>query len=211
MRLDIIAKHTSTFFMKQKCLILLISLLFVTCLFAQQKNMRYLIISKADTVGQMTILQRISGNDISYTVASTVTTKMLMTIKVNVREEANYHNKKLMASSSQRIINDKPQAGKQTKAYQNFYLITDDAKQDTLRETEINFDFSMLYFYEPTGIKNVYSNYYQTKLPIQHQEAHSYVINLPEGGANVYHYTNGICSRVDMRNPLFTAQMILTP
>ena len=195
---------------KNRFVLLIIALIVsVTHLFAQQKNLNYSIISKGDTVGKMQIMQHISGTDISYSVSSTVTTKMLMTIKVNVHEEAQYHNKKLMSSSSQRIINDKPKANKQTKWYQNYYLVSDDNKQNTLQEKEITYDFSMLYFKEPSDIKKIYSNYYQTNIPIQQQDAHSYQINLPDGGSNTYYYINGVCSHVDMHSTLFNAQMVL--
>ena len=181
-----------------------------TYLFAQQNNLNYTIISKGDTVGQMQITQRKSGNDISYSVASVVTTKMLMTVKVNVQEEAKYHNKKLMASSSQRTINDKPKANKQTVARDNYYLIMNDNQQDTLQEKEITYDFSMLYFKEPVDIKKVYSNYYQINIPIQQQDVHSYQISLPEGGSNTYYYSNGVCSRVEISSTFFNAQMMLS-
>ena len=180
-----------------------------TSLFAQQKSIGYAIINKGDTIGQMQIFQKTSGNDIAYSVASTVTTKMLMKVKVDVQEMAQYHNKKLVVSSSQRFINDKPKANKQTKAYGNYYLIRDDDKEDTLALKEITYDFSMLFFKEPAGVKQVYSNYYQTNLPIQQQESHSYKIDLPEGGSNTYYYNNGLCIRVDLHSSLFTAQMIM--
>lgn len=198
--------------MKQKRVALLIVALLTSasCLFAQENTLYYSIINKGDTVGQMQISQRKSGNDIYYSVASEVTTKMLMTIKVNVQEEAKYHNKKLLTSSSQRTINGRPKANKHTEAHEDYYLVTDDKQTDTLHEKEILYDFSMLYFIEPENIKKVYSNYYQIDLPIQKQNEHSYQVTLPEGGSNTYYYTNGVCSRVDMKSALFNAQMILS-
>ncbi len=199
--------------MRKKSIIVLVALLSTAAppVSAQQKKLTYSIISKGDTVGQMQIAQRILGSDISYSVASTVTTKMLMTIKVNVEEEVQYYNNKLIKSSSQRMINDKPKANKRTEAHENYYLLSNDNNQDTLREKEITYDFSLLYFKEPVGVKKVFSNYYQVSLPIQQLDAHSYQINLPEGGVNTYYYSNGKCNRVDMQSPLFNAQMTLNP
>ncbi len=177
--------------------------------FAQQKNLNFSIISKGDTVGKMQINQTISGRDSKYSVVSSVTTRLLMTVKVNVQEEAQYHDKKLVASSSRRIINDKPKAYRQTRAMNDSYLVSDDEKTDTLNEKEIVYDFSQLYFREPTGVKQVYSNYYLKQLPLIVLEAHSYEVDLPEGGSNVYYYSNGICTKVDIRSSLFNAQMLL--
>ena len=38
---------------------------------------------------------------------------------------------------------------------------------------------------------------------------HTYQIDLPEGGSNIYYYENGVCRKVDIRGALFNAQMIL--
>ena len=171
--------------------------------------MSYSIINKGDTVGQMQITKRIAGEDIFFMVASTVQTKMLMNIKVNVQEEAHYRKGELLSSSSKRFVNDKPKGEKRTERNGDGYLITDGDKQDKLNQKSILYDFCMLYFKEPVNTKEVYSNYFQKNLPIQVQNNHTYEIDLPEGGQNIYYYTNGTCSRVDIHNAFYNSQMIV--
>lgn len=197
-------------FVNQKFSLLLVGVLGAFSFsFAQQKALRYTIISKNDSVGNMQAVQKISGDDIVYNIISNVETKLLMAIKVNVQEEVHYHKEKLIVSSSKRMVNDKPKGNKQTKAVTEGYLLTDDGKESKLNQKSIGYDFARLYFKEPISINQVYSNYYQKMLPIKTVGSHTYQIDLPEGGSNTYYYENGVCEKVDIRGALFNAQMIL--
>ena len=170
--------------------------------------MTYSIINKGDTIGKMQIQQRIAGDDLFFSLVSNVETRMLMNIKVNVQEEAHYHKGKLMLSSSKRFVNDKLKGSKETRANGDYYLLSG-AKEDKLNQKQISYNFPMLYFNEPVGVLQIYSDYYQRNLPIQDKSKHIYTINLPEGGSNTYSYANGICNKVDIHSHFFSAQMLL--
>ena len=189
--------------------LILISVLFSSQLIAQQKTIQYSIINKGDTIGNTQFVQRINGDDMFITVTSLIVTKMLVNIKVNVEEQAHFIDGKLVLSTVKRYLNDKPKANKETKASGDFYLLSDDKKQSRLNQKQINYNVSMLFFKEPVGISHVYSDFYQKFVTIQSKEKHIYKVDLPEGGSNVYYYTSGICSKVDLHNSLFNAQMLL--
>lgn len=176
---------------------------------AQQKNISYTIVSKNDSIGTMKATQRISGDDAVYTLISVVETKILMTIQVNVQEEAHYHKEKLLSSSSKRIVNGRPKGNKQTNWASDGYVVTDDGKKSRIDFKSIPYDFLKLYFKEPVAVSQVYSDYYQKLLSIKTVNPHVYQIDLPEGGSNTYYYENGVCRKVDIRGALFNAQMIL--
>ena len=197
-------------FLNQKILLLVINILgCVSFSFAQQKTVSYTIINRNDSVGNMQAVQKISGDDIVYNLSSLVEIRMLISIRVHLLEEAHYHKEKMVLSTSKRTVNEKLRGSKQTKATNEGYLITDDGEQSRLNQKSISYDFPRLYFKEPAGISQIYSDYYQKVLTIKIIKPHVYQINLPEGGSNTYYYENGVCQKADLHSTLFNAHMIL--
>ena len=177
--------------------------------FAQQKSVNYTILNRNDSIGNMEAIQRISGDDIVYNLASIVEIRILISIRVILLEEAHYHKDKLVLSTSKRTVNDKLRGSKQTKAANDSYITTDDGEESRLNQKSISYDFPMLYFKEPLGVSQIYSDYYQKILSIKTIKPHVYQISLPEGGSNTYYYENGVCRKADLHSTLFNAQMIL--
>lgn len=64
---------------------------------------------------------------------------------------------------------------------------------DALPTNEISFTTSSIYFFEPIGIKSLYSSNFHQMLPVQKKENGIYEIVLPDGKVNSYYFKNGIC------------------
>src|SRR4051812_11760535 len=63
---------------------------------AQQQSHRYSVLYKGESIGTMYLTQVQSGDELSVKITSNVQMRMLMSIKVNVAEEASYKQDKLM-------------------------------------------------------------------------------------------------------------------
>lgn len=191
-------------------IILLVSILLSFPVFAQQQAFTYNIMYKNNIIGHMQYVQQKSGNHLYLKIVSDAETKMLMSIKVNVQEEAHYTNDKLVYSHVYRYVNGKTKVNKQTKAFGNTYQTSSNGKSGSVITQQIDWNFTMFYCKEPLNISQVYSDAFQQFITIKALQPHVYQVELPDGNYNVYYYKNGICNKVDVHNTWCTIQMQLT-
>lgn len=176
---------------------------------AQQQAHRYAVLYKGKNVGTMYLTQIQTGDALLVKITSQVQMQMLMSIKVNVTEEASYHQDKLIYSSVYREVNGKQKANRQTKYCNGCYEITTEGKKTVLKKAGINYNLVRLYCKEPVNITQVYSDAFQQFLNLKAVDAHTYKLELPDGNYNVYHFKNGICNRVEVHSAFYTIQMQL--
>lgn len=69
-------------------------------------------------------------------------------------------------------------------------------KEYELEKFDISFPAALLYFKEPIGIKQIYSERFLEYCPIESSGDHKYVIHLPNGKENIYTYENGMLKMV---------------
>jgi hypothetical protein len=189
--------------------LLLFFVLFAAPSIAQQQAHRYAVLYKGKNVGTMYLTQIQSGDALLVKVTSNVQMHMLMSIKVNVTEEASYHQDKLIYSSVYREVNGRLKANRQTKYCNGCYEIITEGKRTVLKKTGINYNLVRLYCKEPVNITQVYSDAFQQFLNLKAIGIHIYKLELPDGNYNVYHFQNGICNRVEVHNTFYTIQMQL--
>src|SRR3954462_129829 len=107
---------------------------------AQQQSHRYSVLYKGERVGTMYLAQIQSGDELSVKITSNVQMHMLMSIKVNVAEEASYKQDKLMYSSVYREVNGRQKANRQTKYCNGCYEIITEGKRSVLNKTRIQYN-----------------------------------------------------------------------
>ena len=183
--------------------------LFTISSIAQQQSHHYAVLYKGKNVGTMYLTQIQTGDALSVKLTSKVKMQMLMSIKVNVAEEASYQQDKLIYSSVYREVNGKQKANRQTKYCNGCYEIITEGKKTVLKKTGINYNLVRLYCKEPVNITQVYSDAFQQFLNLKAIGAHKYKLELPDGNYNVYNFQNGICSRVEVHITFYTIQMQL--
>ena len=176
---------------------------------AQQQVHHYTVLYKGKNVGTMCLNQMQTGDALLVKITSNVYMHMLMSIKVNVAEEASYHQDKLMYSSVYREVNGKQKANRQTKYSNGYYEIVTEGKKTVLNQTGINYNLVRLYCKEPVNITQVYSDAFQQFLKLKALSTHKYRLELPDGNYNLYYFQNGLCNRVEVHNTFNTIQMQL--
>jgi len=165
---------------------------------------------KADNqIGSFTVTETIAGSTKTIKLESHIATSFIVDIKVDATEQAVFQNGFVNESSIYRKVNGNVKANKKLKAYNNGYIISEDNKNDTVRNTRIGFNLMCLYNEEPVSISKVYSDNYEKFLAIKKEEPHVYRIDIPDGSYNVYYYTNSRCTKVEMHQTLYTVTMVL--
>lgn len=84
----------------------------------------------------------------------------------------------------------------------NSYTIVKDGKTSKLEVPEIKYCVGDLYFSEPKGIKQVFSNMYGKFLTIQPLANNTYKINLPDGKTSTYKYISGRLESIEVEMQL---------
>lgn len=184
-------------------------ILFVFPAAAQQQTYHYNVLYKGDNIGNMYLSQVQTGDELMVKVTSNIHMRALVSIKVQIAEEASYKEDKLMYSSVYREVNGKQKRNRQTKYCNGCYELTSEGKKSKLDKTDIHYNLIRLYCKEPLNSTQVYSDAFQQFLTIKAVDAHQYKLALPDGNYNMYYYKNGICNKVEIHHTFYSIQMLL--
>lgn len=66
-----------------------------------------------------------------------------------------------------------------------------------------------LYFKEPVGLTEIFSEVFGKMVPVTEVKPHKYSIKLPDGKKNTYTYENGVVVEVEVPSPVGTAHIRL--
>lgn len=196
--------------MKPNNLTLLVVLLgIMISINAQEKKLEYNIKRNGDVVGNVHFIQGVAGNRTVLTMESEVNTRFIFNFKTNAKEEVIYDNGIMTWSSIVRKQNDNVKIDKKTKASGNSYIVYKGSKTERLNNYPIRYNMLSIYISEPVNISKVYSDYFQQQIDIQKIADHRYKIKFPDGNYNEYFYTNGVCSKIEVHNSLYSATVEL--
>ena len=190
-------------------ILLLILILFVLRLSAQQNLSTYVVRYKGDDIGTLKLQQTVKGDTIHYRMTSDIKTRFIFNIRVKSFEESEFQKGRLIYSAVNRTVNGDEKVKKQTRAGNKIYTLSDEGKSVVLYNESIGYNLMRMYCLEPLNISKVYSDNYQKFLPITKIKPHTYKVVLPDGNYNYYSYTNGICSKVEVFNTLYNMEMHL--
>ena len=189
--------------------LMLILFVFSFSIFGQDQLLKYDVVYKGNSIGNMQVSQNKMDGKVNLKMISNVQMHLLFGIKMTSQEESSFQNGKLIYSSVYRQVNGKEKANKQTRAIGNNYQTWSEGIVNRLSNGSIEYNIHSLYFHEPIDLQKVYSDNYQQILPIKKMQEHSYKIELPDGNCNYYFYKDGICNRVNVHTSMVTVDMLL--
>ena len=183
---------------------------FVTAFaFSQEKKLEYNIKRNGDVVGNILFIQNSNGNRTTLKMESEVRIRFVFLITVKAQEETIYDNGIMTWSSVFRKTNENVKADKKTKAAGSSYTIYKGSNAETLNNYPIRYNMLSIYILEPVNISKVYSDNFQQFIDIQKLEERHYKIKFPDGNYNEYYYNNGVCTKVEVHNTLYSATVEL--
>jgi hypothetical protein len=176
---------------------------------AQEKRLVYTIKRNGDVVGNIHFFQGIAGNRTVLTLESEVNTHFIFNFKTSAKEEAIYDNGIMTWSSIFRKLNGNVKVDKKTKVNGNAYIVSKGNKTETLNNYPIRYNMLSIYISEPINISKAYSDYFQQQIDILKVADHHYKIKFPDNNYNEYFYSNGVCSKIEVHNNLYSATVEL--
>jgi hypothetical protein len=171
--------------------------------FATEELYTYTVSRNGNNIGQMKLSRKISGEDVHLTIKSEVKTRFIMNINVNTIDQAQFNDGTLLYSTVLRTVNGNEKDAKKTRLINNKYEIQSGSGSVKPFKGHITYNMMMLYFKEPVGITQVYSDSFQQFISINRIGEHIYRLNLPDGNYNDYHFQKGICSKVSVHHSLY--------
>lgn len=162
----------------------------VNSLFAQ--TLFYDIYKGSDRIGEIKVEKKISGNKVQYEANSEANFRVLFKNKLTTHTAADFVDNKLEYSMSKIVLNDKIREHTVTKKEGEYYSYYQHPKSNSRKKVS-PFPISsiILYYKEPVGVKEVFSENYQQMCTLSLIGDHAYELALPDGKINQYIYKNG--------------------
>lgn len=195
-------------------LVVLVLLLFMTAtVFGQTisnlKTLKYTVYRHGDEVGWINLSKFDAGNRSTISLASEVSFHVLFKFTVKANEKAEFMNGKMVHSYIYRKMNGNVKADKHTWYTDHGYEVEEASVKKIVDVKNVMYNVDCLYFREPVGISEVYSDNFQQFVTIEKKPKGFYRIKFPDGNTNDYYYKNGVCAVIHVDNTWYSADIIL--
>jgi hypothetical protein len=192
----------------------LVILLFIATAVSGQTNatvhqLKYAVMRNGAEIGWICLSKSEADNQSTIRLTSEVSVRLLFKFTVKANEQAEFSNGKLVHSYIYRKMNGNVKADRHTRFTGNGYEVSDPSGKKELNLNYVNYNMNCLYFQEPVGIAQVYSDNFQQFVPIEKKPEGYYIVKLPDGNSNQYYYKNGVCVAVHVNHTWYAADIIL--
>lgn len=166
------------------------------------------IIKKNSRIGYIDIEKTSLNKITTYTLDSEVKVKVVFNFSAIGREKSIYKDDTLIFSSIYRKLNNKVKLNQSLFFVNGKYLLKKKNKKEEINIDVINSNLVTLFFYEPVGIQEIYSDKYKKMVKITPIGNSRYKVVLPNKSTSIYHYQNGKCTMIDVVGSFFKVKLV---
>jgi hypothetical protein len=160
-------------------------------------------------VGSMKITRTLSGSNILYQIESTNHVSYLFgEIDVKHSSSASFLNGVLQKSNSKTDKNGKLESSCETVLSGSVYKIKTH-QTIAVYSSPIRYSIFSMYYNEPKGLKEIFSEEYGKMVPISEVKPHRFMVSFPDGKKYHYDFENGVISDVEVPSAVGTVHMRL--
>ncbi|MDQ3537071.1 MAG: hypothetical protein M3421_15750 [Bacteroidota bacterium] len=170
--------------------------------FGQELN--YTILWKNDSIGFLKANRGPSNNFVKYNIQSDVSVRFLAKVDMVYKFENIYSNGVLVKGTSSNFVNDKKRSFTLIKWDGKNYTAQVDDDEVSVPNKPIKFSMTSLYYKEPIGLNEIFSERFAVYCAINEISPHKYELTLPNGKKNYYTYKDGICTLVEVNHAIAT-------
>ena len=205
------AERLTIIMRKASRMLLLFILLILIGYFAlpQDTQLQYSIKRKGSEIGIISFSQQHSGNKSVLRMESKIKTRFIFLFTAMGQEESVFENGIMISSFIYQKLNGNERVNKKTQLMGRNYVVTKGKESETISSYPISYNMICLYAREPVNTSKIYSDTFQRFLDIQTLGDHYYKIEFPDGNYNEYHYSNGLCTNVEVHNRLYRSSFEL--
>lgn len=172
------------------------------------EKISFSVIRNESSIGFIDIEKTIIDKTTTYIINSEVNAKVILNFNAIGKEKSIYNEDTLIYSSVYRKLNDKVKLNQSLSLNNGKYILKIKDRKETLHFDVINRNFVTLYFFEPKGISQVYSDKYKEMVKITPISEGNYKVILPDNSTNIYHYKNGKCNLIEVEGTFYKIKLI---
>lgn len=182
--------------MKQLVLIVMILSFPLGFLLAQTVHLD--VMMDNDKCGEISVFAKKQGKQTEYEMTSNVKVRMIFEITMEGKTNDVFKDGKLFSSNAKRTSSIGSE-NKETKLLWDGkkYNITKSSDSPSTVTTPITYCLTDLYFKEPIGVSQVFSEMQGTFLPLTNLQNHQYQLQVNDSKKDVYTYANGKLVKVE--------------
>lgn len=197
----VIQETIKTFALKTKTTLFIIAILISGSLAAQ--NIRYNVVKGSKTIGSMDINRIQNGNSVRYDIKNDVEFTLLFSFTSVYWLSETFENGLLQKGDSHNLFNGRKQKYTNVERVDGKYYVSEDGVRSYITSKDVSYTVSNLYFTEPVGITEVFSQWFGKYLTMKKIGDHFYEMTSPDG-VNTYKYKDGICTEVKVSRDFAT-------
>lgn len=145
-----------------------------------------------DPIGEIVVEKVTRGNKVHYEANSEAKFRILWMNELTTSTAADFINNELSYAASKITLNEKVREHATTKKDGAFYRYYNHPDKHVKKEHPPIVNSTVaLYYAEPVGVKQVFSENYQQLCKLKVIGANAYELTLPNGKVNQYFYKNG--------------------
>jgi len=154
------------------------------------------VIKGSKKLGDMIVERIASGDELRYNINSSVTFKILFSFTVDFKCYANYQNGVLVKEYTLNELNGRVQNESELNKTTFGYELVSSGVSTQVKDP-IDYSIAAIYYQEPFDGQEVFSPAFGQFLKFK-QIGHGKYEMISPDGQNIYHYENGLCTRVDV-------------
>lgn len=186
-------------------------LAFVLPLFVNAQSFSYQIKAMGVKAGTLEVSKKsVNGTDQYVLESHSSVDYLLGKIKVDHVTRCTYKDGVLQNSYVRNDKNDKVEYYSSISYDGTTYNITNEKGKKTMSEPVV-FAICHIFFSEPVGKTEVFSDRFGEYVPLRKKGDHAYEITFPDGDKFVYYYENGKIVKADLPSPVGKAHLYLNP
>lgn len=180
---------------------LILFVLFLISVLANSQSLIYKIVWKGDSIGYIESKVRHNDNYKIYLLESKAHFSVLIKFELQNDYSAKFVNDTLVQTRTISKLNGNERTNTIVNRKSNKYHVVSDGEEWMLEQDHIDFTISMLYFNEPAGKSEIFSERYGKFLELKNISDKTFELTKPNGRKNIYTYgIEGICQRVEVDN-----------
>jgi len=163
---------------------------------------------KGDSIGYLNVNRVVTDTSIWQTFESTSQFRFLFLLSTGYLSEIQFKKGMLIQSKTLTYLNKGLKGAAYIDWRNNQYEMNIDG-ENLFYGKPVNESVGNLYYNEPIAINEVFSERFGRYLGLKDRGDGSYELRKPDDNLNIYTYTNGKCSKVEVQNTWTTFYFIL--
>ncbi|MFC2112052.1 DUF6134 family protein [Bacteroidota bacterium] len=162
-------------------------------------------------IGELKAVRQLQNDSVVYIVTSEINAQIGFQLVQDYRLKAVYRDGLLERSELFNVVNDKVRANTKIHWDGERYIATR-MKKTLISTLPVNYSVAHLFFQEPEGIEEIFSENYAEYLECKSENSElskKYYIRIPDGSKVYYYYNKGICEQFEVRMLVFNVRYSL--